>query len=100
MPMNRPFGTDANGNSRPFVNYVPIDDATLTQEALRQLTLMNLSASAKARMEASGKEFTTADVDIYLEAKGLTTQQRMLVKTHMRRSGDTAPKALKHLRLG
>jgi hypothetical protein len=102
MAVNRPFGTDEKGNSPHGISYIELpaqQQATLEQQ---QAALAKVSASAEARLigqHALDQGYDLQDMNTFLAAKSMSTDQRILVKRTIERTGKTVQQVLADLRI-
>jgi hypothetical protein len=103
MAVNRQFGVDAQGNSRPGVAFYPLDGDTLVARQNEQDRLASLAAAAEVRLNASvaaGSAYNPDDFSAFAEARGISPADRIKIKLTVNRTGKTIQEVMRSLHIG
>lgn len=103
MPINRPFGTDANGNSPAGKPYYEISAEQQESHENEQNRLVLVAFAAETKLKAqhdSGAGYDPNDFDDFVHAKGISASDSIRIKLTVERTGRTIPEVLRDLHLG
>jgi hypothetical protein len=102
VPINRPFGTDVNGNSPPRMPYIPLDDEARIAREVELVRLGAIAASAEKRLQAqhaAGQGYNPDDFATLVHAKGISSADSIRIKLTVGRTGNTIEQVMRDLRL-
>jgi hypothetical protein len=98
--MSSVFVLDQQGNSAPWA--IPVEQTVLDSQRAETARLGSIAASAEAKLDAqlkAGMPYDEFDFQALASARGWTPRDRLAIKMHVGRTGQSIQAAARHFRL-